>query len=846
MSILLNDNLNVKRTLPIDARYGPWGSKQTALDNIPDFQRYKGLTVGILVDQKVVEYWFESAFETVDDLVLKTSSGGAGADGASGATGATGVMGATGATGETGLIGPTGVSGATGLVGPTGVSGATGVEGPTGVSGATGVEGPTGATGQTGLTGVSGATGIQGVSGVSGATGPKGDTGLGFSVFTTGDTLAELSSVATNANIGQFGLVKGGELYVYRGSGLGATGPLNAYDFVSDITTESLLIGATGETGLQGVSGPSGATGVEGPTGVSGATGLVGVSGATGIEGPTGVSGATGLIGPTGVSGATGVEGPTGVSGATGLVGPTGVSGATGVEGPTGVSGATGVEGPTGVSGATGLIGPTGVSGATGVEGPTGVSGATGIAGPTGVSGATGVEGPTGVSGATGVAGPTGASGVSDRYQTSFTGTLTVVEGPLTATLESGLSYSINQDITISHSTDTGIHMHGYVVSYNKSTGELAAQVVTHSGSGSVAATWVVNLDGAVGAIGPTGATGAIGGTGPSGASGATGPGAATSLFVTGATGTVTNVPVGGATAPVTAAVWGTKTISEILDAILFPDQLPTYTIPTITFDSSVEGNAEIGSTINPVLALTATENDAGAFSAFRFYRGATLLDTVTGATGVATSNIQDQYGYTDPNNPNLQYTVQYTDTFTVTAGNTNWTAQGDCAAGLPKKNNKGVTDTTAAGNTTGTPQAARTITSAADTVTGIYPYFYGKVSPSGSQIIAANVASYILNGTGGSTKVVAPATGTVTVTFNATGHYLWLAIPSTSGPKVRWYNTDNNTGLIGDDGSLFYRHANVAISAPTSENYWQNVDYDIYISSGVTLTSGSHQFRSS
>jgi hypothetical protein len=163
----------------------------------------------------------------------------------------------------------------------------------------------------------------------------------------------------------------------------------------------------------------------------------------------------------------------------------------------------------------------------------------------------------------------------------------------------------------------------------------------------------------------------------------------------------------------------------------------------------------------------------------------------------------------------------------------------------LPKKNNKGVTDTTAAGNTTGTPQAARTITSAADTVTGIYPYFYGIVTGS-SQITTANVASYILNGTGGSAKVLALATGTVTVTFNATGHYLWLAIPSTSGAKTRWYNTDNNTGLIGDDDSLFYRFTGVSINAPTNENYWQSVAYDIYISSGATATSGSHQFRSS
>jgi hypothetical protein len=806
MSILLNDNLNVKRTLPIDARYGPWGSKQIAFDNIPAIQRYKGLTVGVLVDQKVVEYWFESNFETVDDLVLKTSSGGgAGTDGATGATGATGAAGVDGSTGATGATGAAGVDGSTGATGATGAAGVDGSTGATGATGAAGVDGSTGATGATGAAGVDGSTGA------TGATGPKGDTGLGFSVFTTGDTLADLNPTPSISNIGQFGLVKGGELYVYMGTGEGSTGPGLGYNFVSDLTTESLLIGATGATGAAGLQGSTGATGATGETGLQGSTGATGATGETGLQGSTGATGATGETGLQGSTGATGATGETGLQGSTGA---------------TGATGETGLQGSTGATGATGAAGADGSTGATGATGPAGLQGSTGATGP---EGATGLQ---------------GASGISDRYATTSSSTLTIGDGDAnqqqSLIVASGLSYTINQDILISHPTDTTKYMAGSVASYDKQTGALVVDIVTHSGTGQFSS-WVINLDGAAGGI--AGATGATGAAGPTGA---TGPGAATSLFVTGATGTVTNVEVGGASGGTAASVWAQKTISEILDAILFPDQPPTYTLPTITFDSTVEGYAEVGSSISPTLTLIATENDAGAFSAFRFYRGAILLNTVTDATGIATADIQDQHGYADPNNPNLQYTVQYTDsTFTVAAGNTNWTAQGDCAVGLPKKNNKGVTDTTAAGNTTGTPQAARTITSAQETVTGIYPYFYGKVT-SGSQITTANVASYILNGTGGSTKVLALATGTVTVTFAAEAHYLWLAIPSTSGPKTRWYNTDNNTGVIGDDGSLFYRFTGVSINAPTDENYWQSVAYDIYISSGATATIGAHQFRTS
>ena len=48
--------------------YGPWGSVAEALDNIPQLARTKGLTVGIIEDSKIVEYWFKDGVE----LVLKS------------------------------------------------------------------------------------------------------------------------------------------------------------------------------------------------------------------------------------------------------------------------------------------------------------------------------------------------------------------------------------------------------------------------------------------------------------------------------------------------------------------------------------------------------------------------------------------------------------------------------------------------------------------------------------------------------------------------------------------------------------------------------------------------------
>ena len=48
--------------------YGPWGSINEALNNIPQLARIKGLTVGIIEGSEIVEYWFKNGV----DLVLKS------------------------------------------------------------------------------------------------------------------------------------------------------------------------------------------------------------------------------------------------------------------------------------------------------------------------------------------------------------------------------------------------------------------------------------------------------------------------------------------------------------------------------------------------------------------------------------------------------------------------------------------------------------------------------------------------------------------------------------------------------------------------------------------------------
>ena len=94
---------------------------------------------------------------------------------------------------------------------------------------------------------------------------------------------------------------------------------------------------------------------------------------------------------------------------------------------------------------------------------------------------------------------------VGDRYLTSSTSTLTCDSGNgKTMTVGTGLSYSRQQDITVSYSN--AIHMHGTVLTYNSTTGVMTFDSNTHSGSGTYS-NWEVNVGGVAGAVLPVDGT---------------------------------------------------------------------------------------------------------------------------------------------------------------------------------------------------------------------------------------------------------------------------------------------------------------------------------------------------
>ena len=298
----------------------------------------------------------------------------------------------------------------------------------------------------------------------------------------------------------------------------------------------------------------------------------------------------------------------------------------------------------------------------------------------------------------------------------------------------------------------------------------------------------------------------------------------------------VQSVAVGGA-ASTSASTWKSKNIVEVLDTILFPDVLPTYTIPTLTISGPQSGTKEIGSTVAQVLSLIGTEGDASTFTALAVSRNSTQLSSAVNPLIYGFSDIAAQFGYADPNNPNYSYVLGYTDNFVVVSGNTSWSGTGTYLAGGPKKNNKGVTDVREAQlRNTSAPQAASSISSNSITVTGIYPYFWGK---SNTLPTAASIAAAILAGS--TNKVLTDASGTVSVTFAAAGQYVWMAHSASYTSKTKWFNTQLNQGSIGA-GNFILSPVTQSVGSP--DGLWTGVSYKVYISSGATNTEGVIEFR--
>lgn len=314
-------------------------------------------------------------------------------------------------------------------------------------------------------------------------------------------------------------------------------------------------------------------------------------------------------------------------------------------------------------------------------------------------------------------------------------------------------------------------------------------------------------------------------------------------LYASSVASDVTSAALGGAAAA-PASVWKDRTIIQVLDLLLFPTQLPTYTVPTLALTGSQSGTKEVGTSLNQSLSLTGVKNDAGAFTTLTILKNGSSLSSSSSLTAVSAADIATQFGYASSNNPNFSYTLTYVDNITVPYSTLTWSGTSVYLAGLAKKDNKNATDSRAfAVRSTAAPQsAASNLTANNVSVTGIYPYFWGKVAATSGKPTAAQIAAIIQAGAPGtSNKVLADASGTLTIAFAASSEYVWVAHEASLTNKTKWYNTANNLGNIGAGNFI---EAPVQQNVTSPEGLWTNVSFDIYISGAATNTSGSYQLQ--
>lgn len=297
---------------------------------------------------------------------------------------------------------------------------------------------------------------------------------------------------------------------------------------------------------------------------------------------------------------------------------------------------------------------------------------------------------------------------------------------------------------------------------------------------------------------------------------------------------------VGGIPSGTTVSSLTGKTFVDIIDDLLFPTILPTYTPPTISIYSAIGTTQEVGSSISPSLRLDAIKNDASAFTLLNILSGSTIIASTSTPSISVEPDVPDQW-YPNPNNPNYKYQLIYTDagrivpaTLTTTPSSIQYKGNGTYGGGLSKQDNKNDTDSrTPLVRSVNAPQSGDTgFTSNIITINGFYPYFYGKTNTSAS---ADDIVNIIQSGVG-FTKVVADSSDTLTMSFNAAGEWPWFAIFNPYPNKTKWEDANNplNNGNIGTNVTDLFSYPTLK-SVNSPNGYWNGISFKIYVTQKVT-----------
>ena len=770
------------------------------------------------------------------------TSGSSGTDGSSGSSGTSGTSGSSGTDGSSGSSGTSGTSGSSGTSGTSGVDGiglrgddgSSGSSGTSGTSGSSGTDGSSGSSGTSGTSGSSGTDGSSGSSGTSGTSGSSGTDGSSGSSGTSGTS----GSSGTSGTSGKDGSGSG-RVYYFNES---ITEVAGIKELGSEPTTSSennvsiTAIQNTDTKITQYISDPFDFTIIPGGVqrfflwltkenlndhievyvklSVTDNSGNILVTAGTSAAVDIGFNNnnTTPVITEVDITfPSTTVqvgqrmlveiwarnnvnqnrnvtlytEGSSHYSYVVTTVslssGTSGTSGSSGTDGSSGSSGTSGTSGSSGTDGSSGSSGTSGTSGSSGTDGSSGSSGTSGTSGSSGTDGSSGSSGTSGTSGSSGVSVDVYddttliSSGVSEI---TFSGESVSV---VTGSTEDSVIVTITGGTSLTVSANTGVELTETDVLYTIYNTNLSPTLEMDTNVGGIdSGTLVSDLTG--------------------------------------------------------------KTFVELFNDLLFPTVQPTYTPSSLTFVGSPStSTVEVGSSVNVDFYGKGIKNDAGDFTTIRLLKNGIVQYTDSVLTISSESPIANQFGYLNPNTPNSGFTSDsWSETLTVpspSAGNTQttttYTVNGDYNAGLPKKDNKGDDDVrTALTRNSNRPQAAQNNYSPGNkTVTGIYPYFWGKASTNKPTV--SDIQNAISGGT--ANKVLAKASNDITITYNAVDEFLWFAHFSEYNNKTNWVITPNtNEGTIGEqliDSPI----ENQVIDGP--DGYWSGINFNIYISSYATTT---------
>ena len=267
------------------------------------------------------------------------------------------------------------------------------------------------------------------------------------------------------------------------------------------------------------------------------------------------------------------------------------------------------------------------------------------------------------------------------------------------------------------------------------------------------------------------------------------------------------------------------KTSFELFEELLVPTMYPTLTNPSTSVLLSPSGIFEVGCCISS-LNITGCY-DAGCISPQ--YTAASDKRS----KGVTLYCFQGLGFNTSVGNTNTSLTLSSIDYVVQNGAQTVCVFNNHCCGVQPRDSK---------GNPYCAPLNPGSTLDACASISGIYPYYYGKLS-SGSRPAVTNELV-----TGG-TKVIADSNNSISVSFNSLpDEYTWLAIPATSASKHCWYVSIMDSGLMNQtpvNPSNKYPEE-CAININSGEGCWVNIPYKVYMSKTIGAITSPLEFRNS